>query len=441
MRKKNFLSRHPHPVNNCTRIWFVNRFFYPDHSATSQILSDLAFHLVARGQNVGVITSRDAYDDPSVTLPAFEKINGVAINRVARSRFGREKIIGRAVDYLGLYGAFAAAATRLAKRGDWIVVKTDPPLLSAAIAPVAKAKGLRLVNWLQDLYPEVALGLGLEALKPFAPLLIAARDASLRAATRNIAIGEKMRERLIKSGVNPERVTVIPNWCDNERIRPLAAKDNPLREAWGVGDKFVVGYSGNLGRAHEYQTLIEAAEHLRGETNIVFLFIGGGALTAGLKAEIEKRGLSPAFRFFPYQDARLLPQSLALPDIHWISLRPEMEGLIVPSKFYGIAAAGRPTVAVADLRGEIATLVDTYDCGDAVVPGDSHRLAEIIRLYAYNPERKTRMGNSAREMLERAFSRDFCLKRWENLFAEESPPQLAISPQVLITKPTAGAVS
>ena len=157
---------------------------------------------------------------------------------------------------------------------------------------------------------------------------------------------------------------------------------------------------------------------MRGQTNIVFLFIGGGALTAELKSEVERRGLAQAFRFMPYQDASLLPQSLALPDIHWISLRQEMEGLIVPSKFYGIAAAGRATIAVADPDGEIATLVTRYDCGETVAPGDSNRLAEIIRLHAEDPSRRLRMGHNARDMLDRAFSRDFCLKKWERLFAD-----------------------
>lgn len=404
------------PMHRYPKIWFVNRFFYPDHSATSQILSDLAFHLAAGGLDVGVITSRGAYDDPTIELPALEQIRGVDVHRIARSRFGRRNLFGRAVDYAGIYAAFAAAAAHLARRGDWIVVKTDPPLLSVALAPVAKAKGLRLINWLQDLYPEVALGLGLKFLAPFAPLLTAARNASLRAASRNVAIGEHMRDLLIRSGAQPQRVAVIPNWCDDSAIRPLSANDNPLRAAWGLHDKFIVGYSGNLGRAHEFQTLIGAAEKLRAQTNIVFLFIGGGALIGALKAEIEKRGLSQSFRFLPYQDASLLPQSLALPDVHWISLRPEMEGLIVPSKFYGIAAAGRATIVVADPDGEIGTLVARYDCGETVAPGDSLRLAEVILSHANNPQWQSRMGDNARVMLETAFSREFCLKSWENLF-------------------------
>ncbi len=125
-------ARHPH------RIWFVNRFFWPDHSATSQILSDLAFHLAGAGHHVGVIASSGLYDDPEATLPERETRNGVSIHRVVRPHFGRAKLGGRAVDYLSMHRGFAAALWRLAARGDIVVVKTDPPLLCCAIAPIAR---------------------------------------------------------------------------------------------------------------------------------------------------------------------------------------------------------------------------------------------------------------------------------------------------------------
>src|ERR1700678_911145 len=108
-----------------TRIWFVNRFFYPDHSATSQILSDLALHLARQGRKIGVIASRGVYEDATVVLPAFEEYEGIAVHRVSRARFGRSHLLGRASDYIGMYAAFAAATARLAQRGDRIVVKTD----------------------------------------------------------------------------------------------------------------------------------------------------------------------------------------------------------------------------------------------------------------------------------------------------------------------------
>jgi glycosyltransferase involved in cell wall biosynthesis len=393
----------------------VNRFFHPDHSATSQILSDLAFHLAALGFPVKVIASRGLYDDPNAVLPQREEVRGVDIYRVVTPRFGRSSIAGRAIDYLNMYRAFAQAAARIARKGDLLVAKTDPPLLSVALAPVAKAKSLKLINWLQDLYPEVALGLGMRALAPLAPILVAVRNASLRAARMNVAIGELMAQRVAIAHVGTEKRMVTANWCDDQSIRPLSAEENPLRSAWELGDRFVVGYSGNLGRAHEYATILTAAEILRDRNDILFLFVGGGHLLAQLKKEVSARGLDHRFQFRPYQDFAALPQSLAAPDVHWLSLDPAMEGLIVPSKFYGIAAAGKPTIAVTAVDGEIARLVREFDCGIQVTPGDGQALADQILSLHAAPDRLAEMGANGRRMIDDHFSRTHSFAAWERL--------------------------
>ncbi len=397
------------------RLIFVNRFFFPDHSATSQILSDLAFHLASKGAPVSVIASRGLYDDARSDLPAFEFKDGVDIHRVYKPRFGRGSLAGRAIDYLAMYGSFAAAAWRLAEPGDRLIVKTDPPLLSIALAPVARLKKLAFVNWLQDLYPELALALGMRMLAPIAPLIRAARNASLKAAHRNVVLGERMRRRLETVGVSAGQIEIIANWCDDESIRPTPPSDNPLRSAWGLDDKFIIGYSGNLGRAHEYATVLDAAEYLRMEQDIVFLFIGGGHLTQALHAEVERKGLAAMFQFRPYQPASALAQSLSVPDAHWISLLPAMEGLIVPSKFYGVAAAGRPTIAVTDPAGEIAELVRRTQCGAVVAPGDGRALARVIREFKHDRVRLEEMGRNARALIDRSFCRKIAFERWESL--------------------------
>ncbi len=395
------------------RLWFINCFFWPDHSATSQILSDLAFDLAEAGGAVSVITGRGLYDNASASLPERETHRGVTIHRVARAHFGRDRLSGRAIDYLSMYWSFAAALARLAARDDVVVVKTDPPLLSCAITPVARARGLMQINWLQDLYPEVALELGVRALKPVEPLLVALRDWSLKASARNVAIGELMARRL--EARNVRSVSVIANWCDDESIAPVARETNPLRVEWGLNGKFVVGYSGNLGRAHEYDTVLSAAERLKDDAEIVFLFIGGGHQIQALKREAERRGLAQMFMFCSYQPAHALAKSLSAPDLHWVSLRPEMEGLIVPSKFVAAAAAGRATLAVSDPNGEVGALVPRYDCGLAVKPGDGEALANAIRALKADPDRLAGMGRNARAMLESQFARRRALDAWRGL--------------------------
>ena len=147
-----------------TRLIFVNRYFHPDDSATSRLVSDVAFHLAAAGHSVAVITPQGRYRDCDSMLPARETIERVDVHRTYRPRFGRSKtLLLRALDYLATYIAFVGMAGRLSKPGDVVVVMTDPPLLSVALTPLALIRRLRLINWLQDLYPEIALQLGVQA--------------------------------------------------------------------------------------------------------------------------------------------------------------------------------------------------------------------------------------------------------------------------------------
>ncbi|HEX6860399.1 MAG TPA: glycosyltransferase family 4 protein [Caulobacteraceae bacterium] len=393
------------------RVIFVNRFYRPDHSATAQILTDLAEFLAREGWDVTVIASRRLYEDPTASLPAKEQLAGVEVRRVWTSRFGRAGLLGRAVDYISFYITAFAALLVQARRGDIVVAKTDPPLLGVAVGLAARLKGARLVNWLQDLYPEVATELGLRL--PLSGALKLLRDRSLRSATLNVAIGERMAER-VRAARAP--VAVAPNWTDDEIIERLQV--SPIRGEWGFSpDDFVVGYSGNLGRAHEADTVLGAAQLLRDEPNVRFLFVGGGFHVEDLAARGEAMGLR-SLRFQGYQPREQLSQSLAAADVHWLSLRPRMEGLIVPSKFYGIAAAGRPVIAVTDPDGEIARLVRSHACGVVVEPGDSQGFAEAVLRLAEDAAHRHELGARARAMLEARFTRKIALRRWADLLIE-----------------------
>jgi colanic acid biosynthesis glycosyl transferase WcaI len=398
------------------RIFFINRFFFPDHSATSQMVSDLAFHLARRGHDIQVITSQQLYEDPRASLPEHELIDGVQIHRIPTTRFGRSGLLGRAFDYVSFYALMWRYVRKLARRGDIIVAKTDPPLLCIPAMSAARQRGALLVNWLQDIYPEVAIRLAVPLVKGrLGRALAHMRDASLRAATANIVVGELMAETLRQRGITEDRIHVIPNWCDDEDIHPMPSISNALRRKWGLGNYFVIGYSGNLGRVHEFDTVLAAAERLRNNSNILFLFIGGGKKFDDLTRHVRQRGLDHVFRFMPYQDRAMLKYSLAVPEVHLVSLRPELEGLIVPSKFYGIAAAGRPLIALTARDGEVARLVRRHDCGLVVEPGDSEALVTAVRHLSENDESLVMMGRRARQMLDTHFSRQHAFNRWSSV--------------------------
>lgn len=401
------------------RIVFVNRYFSPDQSATSQILSDLAFELARSGHSVHVITSRQLYNDSGAQLPTEETLHGVVVHRLSGTQFGRAGLAGRALDYASFYTAALRASHALVGPGDIIIPKTDPPLLSILGARIGRQRGAKHINWLQDIYPEVASELGVFFVKgPVRALLSRLRNRSLRKADANVVVGHSMAERLSRFAIDAGKIHVIPNWCDDEQITPVPAEQNPLRRQWQLTGKFVIGYSGNLGRAHEYHTLLSAAETLRDDPRLVFLFVGSGHRMSKLADLVESRDLTDKFRFLPYQGQDVLKYSLSVPDVHWVSLRPQLEGLIVPSKFYGIAAAGRPIIAVTAATGEIARLVEAHKCGYVVEPGDVRSLIKTIVCLSENQPQTRAMGRRARQMLEASFTRRHTLDKWRSLIAE-----------------------
>ena len=398
--------------NSVSRLIFINRYFRPDQSASSQLLSDLVFALAEAGRNILILTSRQRYDAPDARLPSYEVRGQVKVHRLAGTRFGRMALLGRSIDYFSFYVSMAVTLLRLARAGDTIVAMTDPPMVGVLAGPIAWLKGCHLINWLQDLYPEVALAVGTPFLTPTVVKVIKGfRDRSLRAADCNVVIATAMAERVSTLRVKNERIQVIHNWVDDRALSPIPAHENPLRQAWGLKDKFVVGYSGNLGRVHDINTILQASVELM-DSEIVFLCIGGGTQYDALKAAIEKRGLTQLFRFMPYQSGTELPYSLSAADVHWVSHRPEFEGLLFPSKFYGIAAVGRGIIAITSRQSELANLVSEYRCGLVIEQGDGKTLAFELKRLRHAPELCSAMGANARAMLNARFTRAQAIKIW-----------------------------
>ena len=394
------------------RIVFVNRYFFPDQSATSRMLTDLTFRLAERGLSVAVVTSRQLYENPRAGLPSYEVANGVSIYRVSTAVRGRARLVGRALDYLSFHISAGLALLKLLRRGDVVVAKTDPPLISIVVSHVARWRGAVLVNWLQDLFPEVASVVTPNLIPQRIERQLAwARNRSLRRAAMNVVLGEAMRDCILRVGVAVARVRIVPNWADTTRVVPLPTADSETRRRIGLDERFVIGYSGNLGRAHEFETLIGAARLLRADFRFGFLITGGGAKADALRNSVQAQGLD-SFFFQSYQPAELLSDSLAAADVHLVSLLPALEGLIVPSKLYGILAAGRPVVFVGDTRSDLAKLVCEQRCGIAVAVGDSEGLAAELRALRDDPARLESMGTRARELALARYTKEHAVADW-----------------------------
>jgi glycosyltransferase involved in cell wall biosynthesis len=364
------------------------------------MLSDLALHLATRGWDVEVVTSRQRYEDAAARLPSRETVGGVKVRRVWSTRFGRGFLPGRALDYATFYiSAFFALLRSRGGRGEaehavrssggtTIVALTDPPLISVVAALAAKLRGATLINWTQDLFPDVAEALGMRGVR----WLRGIRDWSLRRAKVNVALADLMAERL------PNAV-VIHNWAD-AALHPV---DLPH-------PRFVIGYSGNLGRAHDGATMLAAMEALRNDDAIEFAITGGGAQAAELRA---KR--LPNVRFSGYAPREQLSESLSAADAHLVTLRPELEGLIVPSKFYGVLAVARPVLFVGAADGALARIIRENDCGFVIEQGDGDGLVRCIRELANDRGRAQAMGLRGRRLYEERFAPHIALSAWERI--------------------------
>jgi glycosyltransferase involved in cell wall biosynthesis len=322
---------------------------------------------------------------------------------------------------------------RVARANDVVVAKTDPPLLSVMAAPIVWLRGARLVNWLQDIFPEVAeaLQVGGRLGKIGFRLIRPLRNWSLASARLNVVVSEGMANQLHRQGVAPEKIRIIPNWSGGAPVKPISAEGNELRKAWGLNGQFVVGYAGNLGRPHDLGTIIEAATLLQemalgSETNeiaqrIVFVFIGGGIHHATLEREVMQRKLTNV-RIYPYQPRERLAETLSVADLHLISLNPKLEGLIVPSKFYGIAAAGRPSLFIGAANGEIAQLLSETGCGFTVAPCDGNDLMKRILQLASDSELCADMGARARAAYEQRWETDRRINEWRQVLTVAAEP-------------------
>jgi colanic acid biosynthesis glycosyl transferase WcaI len=395
------------------KVVFVNRFFHPDLAPTGLHAADVAFDLATSGREVHAVTSRLAYEGGAPGYTAEETVRGVRIHRVWTTAFGRSSLAGRALDYISFYIFSFCCLVRELKRGDIVVAKTDPPLISVVAALAARLRGARLVNWMQDVFPETAQRAWKGSLaEPLGVLAREVRNWSVGRAAVNVVLGERMAAEMV-SLVPGAHLRVASNWADGTAIRPMALEASGLRRDWGLEGKFVVGYSGNLGRVHDCHTILAAAHMLAGEGSVMFSFVGGGFHFPMVRAEglanVSVRGYVPESQ---------LGESLAACDVHLVTLMPQFEGLIVPSKFYGVAAAGRAVIFIGDPDGEIARAIATHGCGVTVAAGDAEGLVAAIRDLRSSPEKLRAMGEQARVAFEREWDKPLALARWRNVIEE-----------------------
>jgi colanic acid biosynthesis glycosyl transferase WcaI len=393
------------------RAYLVNRYFWPDESATSLLLTDLAEDLQAAGHEVHVFTSRQLYDRPRAQLPREQIWQGVRIHRLPTSSCGRRRFWGRLFDILTFHGALRFAR-RVGPGPDAWFVMTDPPLVANTVLRLRRRLGGRVIHHVDDVYPDLAMALGsLPRHGPAAALLDRSVRQGLKDCDRIIALGDCMARVLRAKGVADDRLAVAPPWADGRQLYPLDHANNRFRRELGFpADALVVMYSGNMGLGHRFETILEAACLLAPDNRVRFVFIGDGAKKPQIEAFRQTHNLSNMV-MLPYQPKERLRETLSAGDIHLISLDAKVQGFIVPSKLAGILAVGRPAVFVGEGRNSVAAAIREAPCGCVISEGDVEELGASIRRLKANPEVRLSLGRAARKLFERQYDRAVVVPR------------------------------
>jgi glycosyltransferase involved in cell wall biosynthesis len=372
-------------------ILLLNEYYPPDTSATAKMAAQVAEALAQRHE-VTVVAGRPSYDPDEFYPFAFlrrDMRNNVAVERVGSTAYPRHHMRRRVSNYLSYLALAVPRALEI--RSEIVLAMTDPPVAGIAGAFVARMAGRPFVYNIRDLYPDMALGSDIVKPSRWTKRWERVHRRALRQAARVIVLGEDMRTRIVSKDVAPERVVVVRDGTSFPALTP--GSDHPAVREIRCGFPFVVLHAGNLGFYGAWGTLLKAAEILSNQ-DAGFVFIGDGANRAALEASVAD---SPNVRFLPFRPVEQVPQVMMAGDLHVITVRRGLEGVVVPSKIYSILAAGRPILAVAAPETDAARIVRESGCGLAVDPDDAAGVAAAIQELRNDPSRLAEMGRRARE--------------------------------------------
>jgi glycosyltransferase involved in cell wall biosynthesis len=396
-------------------ILLLNEYYPPDTSATAKMAVQVA-ETLAKRHKVTVVAGRPSYD-PDEFYP-FQLLrrdtgNNVNVERVGSTAYPRHEMRRRVSNYLS-YLALAIPRA-LAIRPDVILAMTDPPVAGIAGAFVARLAGRSFVYNIRDMYPDMAIGGDIVRPSVWVEAWEKMHRRALKRAARVIVLGDDMRDRILAKGLEPVRVVVVRDGASLAASVPNPGDPGVQKIVQEIrcGFPFVVLHAGNLGFYGAWDTLLQAAEILRNE-NTGFVFIGDGANRAALEASTAN---SPNVRFLPFRPFEQLPQVMMAGDVHLVTVRRGLEGVVVPSKLYSILAAGRPVLVVAAAGSDAARIVTESGCGLAADPRDPAAVAAAICELRSDPARLAEMGRRAREAAEK-YARVHELQRFVEIMEE-----------------------
>jgi colanic acid biosynthesis glycosyl transferase WcaI len=372
-------------------ILLLNEYYPPDTSATARMAAQVAERLAQR-HDVTVVAGRPSYDPEEFYpfAPLHRTIrNHVAVECVGSTVYPRHHMRRRVSNYLSYLGL--AVPRALALGPDVILAMTDPPVAGIAGAFIARLAGRPFIYNIRDLYPDMALGGAIVRRSAWIDRWESLHRRALKQAARVIVLGDDMRERILAKGVSPANVVVVRDGTSASGRLPEVS--DPVVQEIRCGFPFVILHAGNLGFYGAWETILKAAKILDNE-NTAIVFVGDGAN----RAELEKSAMNARnVKFLPFRPVDQVPHVMMAGDLHIITVKRGLEGVVVPSKLYSTLAAGRPVLAIAAAESDAARIVTASGCGIAADPDDPMAVAAAIRELRSDPDRLAEMGRRARE--------------------------------------------
>jgi len=397
------------------RILIINRYFYPDITSVPQLLTELSEDLVAKGVNISVVCSRNSYNGEK-KHKKFEEYKGIKIHRVNNIYGKNRSSFYRLAEMLTFFINVLFKGLFI-KNIDIIMVFSSPPMIALVGVLLGKIKKAKIIYVVEDLHPELEIRLKmLRGNSVFSKVLRKINNTIFNGADKVISLGDKMKETILNNyNIDKNKINIIPNWSDGNKLFPVKKEDNPFVKKFSLKDKFIVQYSGNMGLGHEFKTILEGIKKFKNEKNIIFQFIGGGVKKKQIVDFIKKYSLKNVM-ILPYQRYNDLNFSLNMADISLISIKEGIGGLLLPSKFYGIIAVGKPFILVGDKENEIFNFINEFKLGKFVKEGDSDGFIENIMLYYSNKELVKEEGKSLRKIFVERYDRKKSIEKYYNTF-------------------------
>jgi len=395
------------------RILILSQAFYPDSTAVSQVLADLAEDLYRKGHDVEVLSSRRAYENPGVSYPPLESYRGVTIRRFRQAGFSKKNPIGRAANFASFNAAVLPWLLLIRKgRYDAMIGTTSPPLLSYVGLMAARFKRIPFCFYAMDLQPELAIVSGyLRRDNLSTRLFMKMSDYAYRKSNLVVTLDRFMATHIVRRGAQPNKIKIIPIWPVMSEVYNGSRQANPFRREMGFGDKIVIMYSGNMAVVHPLDTLLEAAVALRNDERFLYVFIGGGVRKKDVEAFKMEHRLANIV-LLPLQPREVAHISLGSADLQAVIHGNACTGYTHPSKVYGAMFIGKPILYIGPEPSHISDILEQCHGNIAVKHGASQELAEKLKIFASSGEEEwKRVGERNKEYVHQQFSRSFLVGR------------------------------